>query len=157
VRPWAEGLSDVQAADAVQARSDWQDALALAWTDPGVAAAVVSEVRQRLIPGQAAHLLVETRRTRVRDQGLLHATGRHRPDATPVLAAVQTRQRLECGGEPRRQARNVLARAAPAWRRSWVPAVGCDRDRQRGADSRLPPEQPAREALAEHLGPDGRP
>ena len=40
VRPCAEGLSDVQAADAVRARIDWKDALALDLTDPGCDASV---------------------------------------------------------------------------------------------------------------------
>src|SRR5262245_41673363 len=35
IRQFAEGLSDVQAADAVRARIDWQYALALELTDPG--------------------------------------------------------------------------------------------------------------------------
>jgi transposase len=93
----------------------------------------------------------------LRDQGLLTATGRQRPDATPVLAAVQTRNRLECVGETRRHALHVLATAAPDWLRSWGPAVWVARDRQRFAASRLPPEKSAREALAEPRGTDGRP
>src|SRR5215510_14035746 len=39
VMPWAAGLSDAQAAAAVRARMDGQDAVALAWTAPGCAAA----------------------------------------------------------------------------------------------------------------------
>jgi transposase len=50
----------------------------------------------------------------------------------------------------------VLATAAPAWLQSWVPALGFDRSSQRLADYRLPPERPARYALAEHIGTDGR-
>jgi transposase len=125
-------------------------------TDPGFEASGLSAFRQRLITGHAEHLLFETMLTRWRDQGLLHATGRQRTDSTHVLAAVQTLNRLECVGETLRHALNVLASAAPAWRRSWVPAGWFDRDSQRVAEYRLPPEKPARDALAEHMGPDGR-
>jgi len=60
----AEGLSDAQAADAVRARIDWKYALALALTDPGFDASVLSEFRQRLITGHAELLLFETMLTR---------------------------------------------------------------------------------------------
>jgi transposase len=66
-------------------------------------------------------------------------------------------RRLECVGETLRHALNVLATAAPDWLRSWVPAVWVDRYRQRFAAYRLPPETPARYALAEPMGTDGRP
>jgi transposase len=127
VMPCAEGLSDAQAADAVRARMDWQDALALALTDPGCEASVLSEFRQRLITGHAERLLFETMWTLWREQGLLKAQGRQRTDSPHVLAAIQTRNRLECVGETRRHALNVLATAAPAWRQSWVPAIWFDR------------------------------
>jgi transposase len=156
VMPCAAGLSDAQAADAARARMDWTYALALALTDPGFDASVLREFRQRLLTGQAALLLFETMLTLLRDQGLLKAQGRQRTDSPPVLAAIQTLPRLECVGETRRHARNVLATAAPAWRQSWVPARWFDRSSQRVADYRLPPERPARSALAEHIGTDGR-
>jgi transposase len=154
--PCADGLSDAQAADAGRARMDWKDALARDVTDPGCAAAVLSECRQRLITGHAARLLFETRRTRFREQGLLNAKGRQRPDSTHGRAAIQTLNRLACIGDTRRQALKVLATVAPAWLQSWVPAVWCDRSRQRLADDRLPPAKPARDTLAMPMGMDGR-
>ncbi len=156
VMPCAEGLADAQAAGAVRARSDWQYALALELIDPGVDASVLREFRQRLLTGHAERLRFATRLMRFREQGLLTAKGRQRTDSTHVLAAIQTRHRLECSGATLRHARNVLATVAPDGLRSWVPGVGCDRDRQRFADDRLPPEQPARYTLAEHIGTDGR-
>jgi transposase len=144
VMPGAEGLSDAQAADAVRARIDWKYALALDWTDPGFEASVLSEFRPRLITGQAERLLCETMLTLFREQGLLKAKGCQRPDATHVLAAIQTLNRLACVGETLRQALHVRATAAPDWLRSWVPAVWFDRYRQRFADDRLPPDKPAR-------------
>jgi hypothetical protein len=131
VRQFAEGLAAAPAAEAVRARSDWQDALALAWTAPGCEAAGLRACRQRLRPGQAALLRCETRVTLVRVQGLLQAPGRQRPDAPHVLAALQRRNRLEGGGETRRPALTGLAPAAPAGRPSWVPAAWFERYRQR--------------------------
>jgi transposase len=153
---FAEGLSDAQAADAVRARIDWKYALALDLTDPGFDASVLSEFRQRLITGHAELLLFETMLTRFREQGLLKAKGRQRTDSTHVLAAIPTLNRLECVGETLRHALNVLATAAPDWLQSWVPAVWFDRYSQRFADYRLPPDKPARYALAEQMGTDGR-
>jgi transposase len=127
VMPCAEGLSDAQAADAGRARIDWKDAFALALTDPGFDASVLSEFRQRLITGQAERLLFETLVTLLREQGLLKAQGRPRTDSTHVLAALQTLTRLEGGGETRRHALHGLATAAPAWRQSWGPAAWFDR------------------------------
>jgi transposase len=152
----AEGLSDAQAADAVRARIDWQYAVALALTDPGVDASVLSECRPRLITGHAELLLFETRLTLLRAQGLLNAKGRQRTDSPHVLAALQPLNRLECVGVTLRHALNVLATAAPPWRQAWVPALWFDRSSQRFAAYRLPPERPARSALAAPIGPAGR-
>jgi transposase len=156
VMQFAEGLSDAQAAEAVRARIDWKYALALDLTDPGCDASVLSEFRQRLITGHAERLLFETMLTRFREQGLLQAKGRQRTDSTHVLAAIQTLNRLECVGETLRHALNVLATAAPDWLQSWVPVVWFDRYSRRFAEYRLPPEKPARYALAEPRGTDGR-
>ena len=156
LRPFADGRSDGQAAEAVRARIDGKDALALELTDPGVEASVLCAFRPRLITGPAERLRCETMVTRVREQGWLNATGRQRPDSTPVLAASPTRHRLECLGETLRHALKVLATVAPDGRQSWGPAVWCDRSRQRFAASRVPPEKPARDTLATPMGLDGR-
>jgi transposase len=156
IMQFAEGLSDVQAADAVRARIDWKYALALDLTDPGFDASVLSEFRTRLLAGNAELLLFETMVTLFRERGLIKAKGRQRTDSTHVLAAIQTLNRLECVGETLRHALNVLATVAPDWLRSWVPAVWFDRYSRRFEEYRLPPERPARYALAEQMGTDGR-
>jgi transposase len=156
VMQFAEGLSDAQAADAVRARIDWKYALALALSDPGFDASVLSEFRQRLITGHAELLLLETMLTLLREQGFLKAKGRQRTDSTHVLAAIQTLNRLECVGETLRHALNVLATAAPDGLQSWGPAAWFERYRRRFAEYRLPTERPARYALAEQMGTDGR-
>jgi len=90
VMPCAAGLSDAPPADAVRAHIAWQGALAPDLTDPGVAASVLSEFRQRLIAGNAELLLFETMLTRWRERRLINARGRQRTDSTHVLAASQT-------------------------------------------------------------------
>lgn len=127
VMPCAAGLSAAQAAEAVRARLDWPYALALELTAPGCDASVLSAFRQRLRTGQAARLLFETMVPRVRAQKCLTAQGRPRTDATPVWAAMPTRNRLACVGATRRQALHVLAPAAPAGLPSWGPAGWGDR------------------------------
>jgi transposase len=156
IMQFAEGLADQQAADAVRSRIDWKYALALELTDPGFDASVLCEFRKRLIDGNAELLLFETMLTLFREQGLIKAKGRMRTDSTHVLAAIQVLNRLECVGETLRVALNVLASAAPDWLRSWVPTVWFDRYSRRFAEYRLPAEKPARYALAEQIGADGR-
>jgi transposase len=153
--PCAAGRSEAPAAEAVRARLDWQDALARELTAPGFEAAVLSEVRPRLLTGPAALLLCETMWTLCRAQRRRKATGRQRTDSTQVVAAIQPRNRLECVGATLRQALTVLATAAPDWRQAWGPAAWCERYSRRFAAYRRPPERPARYALAEHLGTDG--
>jgi transposase len=51
--PYAEGLSDRQAAQAVRSRIDWKYALGLELTDPSFDRTGLSEFRTRLIAGQA--------------------------------------------------------------------------------------------------------
>jgi transposase len=156
IMQFAEGLSDAQAADAVRGRIDWKYALALELTDPGFDASVLCEFRKRLIAGNAELLLFETMLTLFRQQGLVKAKGRQRTDSTHVLAAIQTLNRLECVGETLRQALNRLAVVAPDWLQSWVPPSWFDRYSRRFEEYRLPTEKPARYALAEQIGADGR-
>jgi transposase len=59
VMQFRENLSDRQAAEAVRARIDWKYLLGLTLTDPGFDFSVLSEFRQRLLDGQAEHLLLD--------------------------------------------------------------------------------------------------
>ena len=52
VLQFAEGLSDVQAADAVRSRIDWKYVLRLDLTDAGFDASVLCEFRARLVAGE---------------------------------------------------------------------------------------------------------
>ncbi len=155
IMQFAQGLSDAQAANALRGRIDWKYALALELTDDGFDASVLSECRSRLIAGNAELRLFETMVILVREQDLLKVKGRQRTDATHVLAAVQSLNRLECVGETLRQTLNTVATVAPDWLRAWVPSVWFDRYSQRFEEERLPPSRPARYALAEQIGADG--
>jgi transposase len=111
----AEGLSERQAADAVRSRIDWQDVLGLELPDPGFDHTVLSELRTRLVTGEAEALLLEALLTLAQAQGLLQARGRQRTDSTHVVGAIRVRNRLERVGETLRAALNRLAVVAPGW------------------------------------------
>lgn len=113
--PFAEGLSDRQAANAVRGRIDWQDILCLELTDLGCDASVLSGFRTRLIAGAAESLLFETLLTWCRDRQLVKAKRRQRTDSTHVLAAVRALNRMEVIGATLRHALQTLAVVAPAW------------------------------------------
>jgi transposase len=82
-------------------------------TDPGFDASVLSEFRSRLVAGEAEALLFDTLLTPCRECGLLAKRGRQRTDATHVLDAVRSLNRLGCAIETLRAALNALAVAAP--------------------------------------------
>jgi transposase len=153
---FAAGLSDRQAANAVQRRIDWKYVLRLALTDPGFDAAVLRAFRTRLITGAAESLRFEMLLTWGRARQRLKARGRQRPDSTHILAAVRALNRIEVGGEPLRPTLNTLAVVAPAWRRAVSPPAWRDGYTRRAEDDRLPTTQTARAALTLAMGNDGR-
>jgi transposase len=155
VMQFAEGLSDRQAANAVRGHIDWKYALGLELTDPGFDASVLSEFRTRLIDGKAEAQLFELMLGRFREAGLLRTRGQQRSDATQVLAAIQTLNRLECVGETLRHALNVLSIVVPDQLRAQVPSEWFDRYGRRFENYRLPPGKPERYELAETIGAGG--
>jgi transposase len=156
VMQFAEGLSDRQAADAVRSRIDWRYALSLELSDPGFDHTVLSELRTRLVAGQAEQLLLDTVLARVRERGLLKARGRQRTDSTHVLGAIRVLNRLELVGETVRFALNSLAVVAPDWLRAQVPPEWFDHHGTRIENYHFPKTTAAREALAMTTGADGR-
>lgn len=153
---YVEGLSDVQAADAVRGYIDWKYTLSLELDDPGFDASVLSEFRTRLLEGGAEEGLVTL---------MLDAFGERRPRS----GSWPTADRFDaCSGRhPGYQS------AAVRWR-DHAPRTQCaGRRRTRVA----PDTQPAglggalrsttrrcsptagkqeRTALAEMIGTDGR-
>ncbi len=67
----AEGLSDHEAADAVRARIDLKYLLGLELEDPGFHYSILSRFRDRLIEGEAGHLLLDTLIEKCREAGLI--------------------------------------------------------------------------------------
>lgn len=156
VMQYVEGLSDVQAADAVRGHIDWKYALSLDLADSGFDASVLSESRTRLIVGGAEEKLFDLMLDLFRERKLLKAHGRQRTDSTRVLATIRTINRLQCVSETMRHVLNVLAVAAPVWLREQSEPTWVKRYDRRLDDARLPEGKAARQALAETVGQDGR-
>jgi transposase len=150
-----EHLSDRQAADAVRARIDWKYALGLELADPGFHFSVLTEFRQRLVAGQAEHLLLDRMLAHFKARGLVKARGKQRTDSTYVLGAVHDLHLLELVGETLRATLDDLAAVVPDWLRAIARPAWFERYAHRIEDYRLPKSQAKREALALEIGVDG--
>ena len=150
-----EHLSDRQAADAVRARIDWKYALGLELADPGFHFSGLAEFRQRLVAGQAEHLLLDRMLDHFKARDLVKARGKQRTDSTHVLGAVHDLHLLELVGETMRAALDDLAAVVPDWLRAIAQPVWFERYEHRIEDYRLPKSQAKREALALEIGADG--
>jgi transposase len=155
VMPFAEGLSDRQAAEAVRARIDGKYALGLVLDDAGFHSSVLCEVRARWLDGSLDHLLREALLAAGRTQGLLRRRGRQRTDSTHVLGVLRLLNRLEQVAETMRAALDALADAAPDWLLVHTPPEWFERYGRRVEEYRLPPGREAREAFARQVGADG--
>ena len=149
-----EDLPDWRAAEAVRARIDWKYLLGLELADPGFDHSVLCEFRSRLLEGGAEERLLHKLLDACWARGLLKARGRQRTDATHVLAAIRTLNRLELVGETLRAALNELATVAPDWLRA-APEAWYKRYAHRVEDGRLPRAAAEREAYARTVGEDG--
>jgi transposase len=129
--------------------------LGLELGDAGFDFSVLSEFRARLITENQDQRLLEVMLERLHERGLVKARGKQRTDATHVLAAIRTLNRLELLGETMRAALTAVAGSMPAWlaehsRPDWVERYGARVD-----GYRHPKSAAAREALAEAIGVDG--
>jgi transposase len=148
---FAEGLSDLQAADAVRSRIDWKYALSLPLDSPGFDHSVLSEFRTRLIEGQAEALLFDKVIGICRERKWLKTRGRQRTDSTHVLASVRSLNRLENIARTFQHALNSAATVAPDWMRSRLENEWSDwpeRYDHRLDEYRMPKEESARARLA---------
>ena len=150
-----EGLTDRHAADAVRRAIDWKYALALDLTDTGFHFSILREFRDRLRAAEQVALLDHLLDI-CRVRGLVKARGKQRTDATHVLAAIRTLNRLECLGETLAHTLQQLLRDAPEWALTTLPPDWWERYAARFDAFRLPSTAPKRAALAEALGHDGR-
>jgi transposase len=150
-----EGLTDRQAADAVRRCIDWKYLLGLELTDRGFDFTLLHDFRDRILANAAEQQLLDTLLGALKARGLLQGGGTQRTDATHVLAAIRTLNRLECVGEAMRQALKVLAAVAPRWLGSLLDPAWLERYQGRFDDFRLPTELTKRTALALTIGQDG--
>ena len=150
-----EGLTDRQAAEAVQQRIDWKYALALELTDAGFDFSVLSKFRSRLVAGGSEIELFEVMLDHLKTQGLLKARGRQRTDSTHILAAVRVLNRLERVGETLRHALNILAEVAPDWLSTHAAPQWYERYGRRMENYRFPKAETERNELGATIGRDG--
>jgi transposase len=129
--------------------------LGLDLTAPGFDPTVLSELRPRLVAGQAEQLLLDTLLTLARTQGLLTTRGRQRTDSTHVVAAIRVLHRLERVGETLRAALHSLAAGVPAWVQTLAPPEWYERYGHRVENYQRPKPATARKALAAVIGAEG--
>jgi IS5 family transposase/uncharacterized Zn-finger protein len=154
--PFAEHLSDRQAADAVRGRIDWKYLLGLDLRDPGFDFSILSAFRDRLLAGGLEQRLLDDLLARFRERGLLKERGKQRSDSTHIQAAARNLNRLECVGETLRHTLKSLAGIAPQWVQARVPQQWYDRYGPRFEQYRLPKTESARQRLTLQVGQDGR-
>jgi transposase len=155
---FAEGLSDLQAADAVRSRIDWKYALSLPLDSPGFDDSVLSEFRARLIEGQAETLLFGKLIELCRERKWLKTRGRQRTDSTHVLASIRSLNHLENVARTFQHALDAVATVAPDWMRARLETEWShwpERYERRLDEYRMPKEESARTRLAVQIGLDG--
>ncbi|NET54711.1 MAG: IS1182 family transposase [Symploca sp. SIO2E6] len=155
IMQFAEGLSDVQAADAVRSRIDWKYLLGLEVTNSGFDPSVLSEFRSRLCEQSAADKLLDVMLSRFSAKKLIKYRGKQRTDSTQMIAAVRQVNRLELVGETLRAALNEIALVAPEWLQKRISEDWCKRYRWRVDNYRLPKNKKEREQMAAKIGLDG--
>lgn len=155
VLQFAEGLSDRQTADAVRSRIDWKYFLGLELSDPGFDFSVLSEFRSRLIAGGAEERLLDKLLEVFKAHKLIKERSRQRTDSTHIQAVIRRMNRLEKVGETLRYTLNELAKEAPEWLQSRVPAEWYMRYGTRMEGYRLPKEEKEQQSLGIQIGKDG--
>lgn len=152
---FAEDLTDREAADAVRSRIDLKYLLGLELNDAGFDFSVLSEFRTRLLNGSAEERLLDVMLKLFQERKWLKAGGKQRSDATHIVSAVRSLNRLELVGESLHHALNVLAQVDPNWLKSQISQEWFERYGQRFTDYRLPKKKEERLALAQIIGQDG--
>ena len=121
VLQFKEGWSDREAANAVRGRIDVKYLLGLELRHQGFHHSALGAFRARLVENSAEARLLDELLAVCRARGFVKAGGRQRTDSTPVVAAVQTLNRLECVHETLRLALEQVAELEPEWLQAQVP------------------------------------
>jgi transposase len=121
VLQFKEGWSDREAANAVRGRIDVKYLLGLELKHQGFHHSALGAFRARLVENSAEARLLEELLAVCRARGFVKAGGRQRTDSTPVVAAVQSLNRLECVHETLRLALERVAELEPEWLQAQVP------------------------------------
>lgn len=116
-----EGLSDRDMVDAVRDRLRLKYLLSLEIDDPGFHYSALSRFRSRLLEGNAEQLLLDTLVEKCKEVGLIKARGKSRTDATHILAAARSTERLGNVAETLRAASNAVAKIEPDWLKALAP------------------------------------
>jgi transposase len=149
---YMEDLPDRQAAEAIRARIDWRYALHLPLDFPGFPHTALCEFRRRLLFSTAARQVFQCLMTHLADLNLPVSKDFWSVDASSVLAAVCTVNRVERISEAMRQALEALA----AWQPEWLRTIALPHwyDRYRRARAALPRSKEEQGLLAQAIGSD---
>jgi transposase len=149
-----EGLTDRQAAQAMEIRLDWRYALSLPLSYSGIDFTILSDFRERLVSNGATELLLQPILDLSRERGWLKAGGKQRTDSTMVLARIRSLNSLESVGEGMRASLNAIASQDEEWLWARVNPEWFDRYVHRFELARFPKEESKRERLREQVGED---
>lgn len=152
---FGEGLTDIQAADAVRSRIDWKYALGLELTDSGFDQSVLCEWRNRLCEHGLSNKLLDLMLLRFQEKNLIKKRGKQRTDSTQVLAAIRQLNRLELVGEVLRAALNEIALVQPEWLKTVISNDWFERYSWRLDNYRLPKNKDERQSLGLLIGFNG--
>jgi transposase len=155
VLQFKEGWSDREAADAVRGRIDVKYLLGLELKHQGFHHSALGAFRQRLVENGAELRLLEQLLAVCRVRGFVKAGGRQRTDSTPVVAAVQSLNRLECVHEALRLALEQVAELEPEWLQAQVPVAWYEWYGRRLAASQMAKSTAEKERWQVRIGESG--
>jgi transposase len=149
-----EGLTDRQAAQAVEIRVDWRYALSLPLSYRGLDFTILSDFRERLVSNDATNVLLQPILDLCRERDWLKAGGKQRTDSTMVVARIRSLNSLESVGESMRATLNAIASQDEEWLLARVNPDWFDRYVHRFELARFPKEESKRQRLREQVGAD---
>ncbi len=151
---FAENLPDRRAAEATRTRPDWEYALHLARTHPGLDHNQLCEFRQLLLRDPVAQHVLQQLIDRLTEADLLSGVDGEPIAAAEVLLAVCRVSRLEQLIEAMRMLLEALAAFEPEWLRTITLPHWYERYSQMQAARALPKAKEEQISLAQTIGAD---